>query len=46
MKCIAVFQGKLKNSYCTFNQENNKSPVKINIHVFNLNTWKTWLSYS
>ncbi|MDA7464022.1 superoxide dismutase family protein [Candidatus Poseidonia alphae] len=40
MKCIAVFQGKLKNSYCTFNQENSKSSVKINIHVFNLTPGK------
>jgi len=36
MKAIAVFQGKLKNSYCTFYQDNAKVPVKINVHVHGL----------
>jgi Cu-Zn family superoxide dismutase len=40
MKAIAVFQGKLKESYCTFIQESYKSPVKINIHVKNLSKGK------
>ena len=40
MKAIAVFQGKLKGSYCTFYQDNSKSPVKINVHIKNLTPGK------
>ena len=40
MKAIAVFQGKLKNSYCTFYQDNAKRPVKINVHVYGLTPGK------
>lgn len=40
MKAIAVFQGQLQGSYCTFFQENSKAPVKINVHVANLTPGK------
>ena len=36
MKAIAVFQGKLKGSYCTFYQDSPNLPVKINGHINNL----------
>ena len=36
MKGIAVFQGKLKGSYCTFYQDSPNLPVKINGHINNL----------
>ena len=40
MKAIAVFQGKLKDSYCSFYQDSPKSPVKINGHIKHLQTGK------
>ncbi len=33
MKAIAVFQGKLQGSYCTFYQDAPKQPVRINVHA-------------
>ena len=33
MKAIAVFQGQLKNSYCTFYQDSPKDYVSINVHM-------------
>tara|TARA_B110000285_G_scaffold230216_1_gene296401 strand:+ start:121 stop:576 length:456 start_codon:yes stop_codon:yes gene_type:complete len=40
MQGISVFQGKLKGSYCTFYQDNSKSPVKINVHIKKLTPGK------
>lgn len=40
MKAIAVFQGKLKGSYCSFYQDDSKLPVKINVHVKELTPGK------
>ena len=40
MKAIAVFQGKLKGSYCSFYQDDPKFPVKINVHVKGLTPGK------
>ena len=40
MKAIAVFQGSLKGSYCTFYQDGPKFPVKINVHAHGLKPGK------
>jgi len=40
MKGIAVFQGKLKGSYCTFIQDSKNTHVKINGHIQNLSEGK------
>jgi len=40
MKAIAVFQGKLKGSYCTFIQDSKQGDVKINGHIKNLSPGK------
>ena len=36
MKATAVFQGKLKDSYCSFYQDEQMGPVKINGHISGL----------
>ena len=33
MKAVAVFQGKLKDSYCSFYQDEQGGPVKVNGHI-------------
>ena len=38
MKAIAVFQNKLKGSYCTFNQDG--SYVNVNVHIKGLTPGK------
>ena len=40
MQAVAVFQGKLKESYVTFYQDGPKLPVKINIHIKKLTPGK------
>jgi Cu-Zn family superoxide dismutase len=40
MKAIAVFQGQLKNSYCTFYQDSPKDYVSINVHMKGLQPGK------
>ena len=40
MKAVAVFQGKLKGSYCSFYQDEQNGPVKINGHIQGLHPGK------
>jgi Cu-Zn family superoxide dismutase len=40
MKAVAVFQGKLKESYCSFYQDSPNAPVKINGHIKHLPSGK------